>query len=324
VRALRFERYGPPDVLVVEDVPQPVPGKGEAAVRVHFAALNPLDAKLRAGALRYLPLFQGPPRGLGSDFAGEIVAVGGGPTARHVGERVLGWALPFARNGALAEVIVVPYARLLPVPPGVDMSVAATLPVAGGTALQALEDDVHVAAGQRVLLTGAAGGVGHCALQIAKRHGAHVVAVCSASNVEFVRSLGADEVVDYTAADVTQRDDRFDIVFDAACAASFTRARRLLTDDGVYLNTGGTARALAGTIGAAVLARATSRQRAIPVALRSRPELWARLVALVQDGALRVHIERVIGLDEVADAQRAMETGHGRGKIVVRIRPQSA
>src|SRR5437868_14691495 len=116
MRALRFERYGPPDVLAVQDVPQPAPGRGEAAVRVQCVALNPLDAKVRAGALRYLPVFQGPPRGLGCDFAGEIVAVGGGATQRHAGERVFGSLLPFARDGALADVLLVRSERLLPVP----------------------------------------------------------------------------------------------------------------------------------------------------------------------------------------------------------------
>ncbi len=319
MRALRFDRYGAADVLHVDDVPEPVVRGAQAKVRVHAVALNPLDYKVRAGALRLFPGFHGPPRGLGSDFAGEIVAIGGGATQRHVGERVFGSLLPFAREGALADFIVVPYERMLPLPAGVDFASAASLPIAGGTALQALADDASLAAGQRVLITGAAGGVGHFAVQVAKHLGAEVVAVCSAGNVDFVRSLGADEVVDYAQADFTRRDDRFDVVFDAAGAASFAGARRLLTDAGVYVNTGGTAKGLVTTIAASVLTAVASKQRAIAFVLRNRPALWARLLDLLQAGALRPHVERVVALDEVAAAQQAMETGHGRGKVVVHL-----
>src|SRR5262249_9153847 len=151
--------------------------------------------KVRAGDLRFVPIFKDPPRGLGSDFAGDIVGIGGGATERHIGERVFGSLLPFARDGALAEYIAVDYRRMLPIPSrGIDYGEAAALLLAGGTAMQALMDQARVVAGQRVLITGAAGGVGHFAVQIAKHAGAYVVATCSAGNVEFVRTLGADEV----------------------------------------------------------------------------------------------------------------------------------
>ena len=319
MRALRFDRYGPPDVLRVQEMREPAPDAGEAKVRVHAVALNPLDWKVRAGDLRLIPVFRGPPRGLGCDFAGVVTAVGGGTTARHVGERVFGSLLPFGRDGALAEAIVARYDRLLPIPDALDDALAATLPVAGGTALQALVDQARVAAGQRVLITGAAGGVGHFAVQIAKARGAYVVGVCGASNASFVRALGADEVIVYDSEDFTRRADRFDVVFDAAGASSFGKARRVLTDRGSYLNTGGDASAIVDTVASAVLARMTSRQRAIPIALKNGPPIWQRVLDLVGAGIVKPHVERMIGLDEVADAQRAMETGHGRGKIVVRL-----
>lgn len=319
MRALRFDRYGPPEVLRIEDLPEPVPSVGEAKVKVNAVGLNPLDWKVRAGHLRYLPICKGPPRGLGCDFAGVIVGIGGGATERHVGERVIGSLRPFARDGALAEFIVVPYECVLPIPDGIDDAQAAALPIAGGTALQALADEAQVAAGQRVLITGAAGGVGHCAVQIAKYLGAHVVGVCSAGNTDFVRGLGADEVIDYALADFTQRDDRFDVVLDAAGASSFAAARRVLTEAGCYINTGGTAGAVVSTAVGSAIARFTSRQRAIPIMLRGAPQMWKRLLQLVQSGALRAHVERTITLDDVAAAQRDMETGHGRGKIVVRV-----
>ncbi len=319
MRALRFDRYGPPDVLHVQEVPDPVPGAGDAVVRVHAVGLNPLDWKVRAGHLRFLPTFRGPPRGLGCDFAGEIVAVGGGPAERHVGEYVFGSLLPFARDGALADYLLVPFDRVLPIPAELDAIQAASLPVSAGTALQALTDEASTTAGQRVLITGAAGGVGHFAVQIAKHLGAYVVGVCSAANVDFVRQLGADEVIDYAREDFTARSDRFDVVFDAACASRFHVAQRILTEQGVYINTGGDAAAVLATLGSALFARATSRRRAVPIVLRNRRETWARLVQLVRIGALRPHVARIVGLEQVAEAQRAMESGHGRGKVVVRI-----
>jgi NADPH:quinone reductase-like Zn-dependent oxidoreductase len=319
MRALRYDRYGPPDVLHVAEMAEPVPGGGEAKVRVRAASLNPLDWKIRAGHLRFVPLFRGPPRGAGADFAGEIVGIGGGASARHVGERVFGSIVPFPREGALAEFVVVPAVRLVPIPASLSFEQAAALPVAGGTALQALVDHARVAAGQRVLVTGAAGGVGHFAVQIAKHLGAHVTGVCSGANADFVKRLGADEVIDYEREDYTRGDGRYDAVFDAAAASSFAAARQVLAEDGCYLNTGGDAVAMVSTMAAALFARLASRQRAVAITLDNSPKTWERLAALADARVLRPHIERTIALEEVADAMRAMETGHGRGKVVVRL-----
>ncbi len=317
MRALRFDRFGPPDVLGIAEVREPVPAAGEVKVRVHAASLNPLDWKIRAGHLRLLPIGQ-PPRGLGCDFAGTIVGTGGGAMERHVRERVFGSISAFARDGAFAEFVVVRADQIAPIPRRLGFDAAATLPIAGGTALQALADAAHVAAGQRVLVTGAAGGVGHFAVQIAKHLGAHVVGVCSAANQAFVRALGAVEAVDYARDDFTRRGDRFDVVFDAACASSFLAARPVLAEAGIYINTGADVGAVAQTVASAVLARVTSRQRAIVLTVRPGAALRP-LAELVAAGAIRPHIERTIALEEVAEAQRAMETGHGRGKIVIRI-----
>jgi NADPH:quinone reductase-like Zn-dependent oxidoreductase len=319
MRALRYRRYGSPDVLAIEELPEPVPRAGHAKVRVHAVGLNPVDWKILAGHLRLIPLIPSPPRGGGLDFAGEIVAVGGGATERYVGERVFGSLTPFVRDGACREFISFAYDRMLPIPAEIDELQAAALPIAGGTALQALTDEAHLARGQRVLITGAAGGVGHYAVQIAKHLGAYVVGVCSTRNVEFVRSLGADEAIDYATQNFVQREDRFDVVFDAASASSFAAARRILTDSGVYISTGGDTASVLKTAAGAVLARIASRQRAIVFSVRNGPPIWRRLIDLVRQGVLRAHVERTIAMGEVADAFRTMETGHGRGKIVVRL-----
>jgi NADPH:quinone reductase-like Zn-dependent oxidoreductase len=319
LRALRYDRYGPPEVLRVADVAEPVPAVGEVKIRVRAASLNPIDWKIRAGHLRFVPMFRMPPRGIGCDFAGEIVAVGGGAISLHVGERVFGSLPPFPRDGALAEYVVAAAGRIASIPDNVSDEVAAALPIAGGTALQALRDEAQLALGQRVLITGAAGGVGHFAVQIAKHVGAHIVGVCSAGNVEFVRGLGADEGVDYARDDFTRRDDRFDVVFDAAGASSFIAARRVLTETGCYLNTGGNAAAAVGTVMGAVFARLTSHQRAIAIMLKTGTALFERVAALAQRGVLHAHVERTIGMEGVANAMATMETGHGRGKIIVRL-----
>src|SRR5438477_613861 len=302
MRAVRYDHYGPADVLHVADIPEPQPGPGEVKLRVRAASLNPLDGKARAGHLRWLPMFRGPPRGTGCDVAGEIVAIGSGAAPRHMGERVFGSISPMVRDGAFAEYAVLPAASLCPIPDGVDFEQAAALPLAGGMALQALADHAHLAAGKRVLITGAAGGVGHFAVQVAKHLGAHVIGVCSAANAEFVRSLGADEVVDYGRDDFTQRADRFNVVFDAACASSFAAARRVLTETGCYINAAGSAGAAIDTAASAVIARFTSRQRAIVFSMVPGRATWQRLVSLVADGGLRPHVERRVALEEVAAA----------------------
>ena len=232
---------------------------------------------------------------------------------------MFGSLLPFASDGALADFLVAGVDRLAAMPDGLDYLQAAALPMAGGTALPAISDEARLGAGQRILITGAAGGVGHFAVQIAKHVGAHVVAVCGGANADFVHGLGADEVVDYARDDFTRRDDRFDVVFDAASASSFKAARNVLTHDGCYVSTGGNEAAVAATALGALLARINSRQRAIPLVLAGNSARWERLAALAQRGALHAHLERTITLQDVAEAQRAMETGHGRGKIVVRL-----
>jgi NADPH:quinone reductase-like Zn-dependent oxidoreductase len=303
----------------VADVTEPAPAVGEVKIRVRAASLNPIDWKIRAGHLRFVPGLRMPPRGIGCDFAGEIVGVGGGAISHHVGERVFGSLPSFPREGALAEYVVAAADRIASIPDNVSHEVAAALPIAGGTALQALRDEARLASGQRVLIVGAAGGVGHFAVQIAKQVGAHVVGVCSAGNVEFVRGLGADEVVDYARDDFTRRDDRFDVVFDAAGASSFIAARRVLSETGCYLSTGGDAAAAVGTAMGAVFARLTSHQRAIVIRVKANAALLERIAALARQGALHAHVERTIGMEEVANAMAAMETGHGRGKVVVRL-----
>jgi NADPH:quinone reductase-like Zn-dependent oxidoreductase len=315
MRAVRYDRYGPPDVLHVADIPLRAPAAGEVSVRIHAASLNPLDWKIRAGHLRRLPMFSPPPRTVGVDLAGDIVATGGGPGPRHVGERVFGSLPAFGRDGSCAEFAIIAARRLAPIPQNASYEACAALPVSAGTAVQAFVDDAPLSAGQRVLINGAAGGVGHFAVQVAKHLGAHVVATCSATNVEFVRSLGADDVLDYSTADIAAAGP-FDVIFDVADTLSWQRAAALLGRGGRYVSTAGTAKSAIGTV-VAGLAAPFSGKQAHALILKDGGASCARLGEWLERGALHAHIASRVPLDGVAEAQRRMESGHAAGKTLV-------
>ena len=316
MRALQYSRYGPPDVLEVVEIDEPVPFAGEVKVRVHAAGLNPVDGKIRAGHLRFLPIADRPPRGCGLDFAGEVVGSGGAVANVFPGMRVFGSLSPFRRAGAFAEFVCVLPARIAPMPATLGYAEAAALPIAAGTAAQALVDHARVAPGQRVLVNGAAGGVGHFAVQLAHHLGAHVTGTCGPDNVAFVRSLGADVVIDYTASDFTTGTEPFDAIFDATGQSSWRRCRAVLAPRGVYVNTSPDARAVVTTLADRVAAGLV-RQRVVGLVLHGGAEAWRRLARLVDERAMAPHIRATVGLADVAEAQRRMDTGHGRGKVVV-------
>jgi NADPH:quinone reductase-like Zn-dependent oxidoreductase len=317
MRAIRYRRFGPPEVLEVVDIDPPEPAAGEIKVRVAAASLNPLDWKIRDGHLRIVPVLARPPRGTGTDFAGEIVAIGGGPGPRHAGERVFGSLSPFGRQGSCAEFVTVPAHHAVAMPPSLTFEQAATLPIAGGTAVQALVDDARLIPGQRVLITGGAGGVGHFAVRYAKHLGAHVTATCGSANVEFLSGLGADRVIDYTRTDVLACGETFDVIFDAVNAFDWRRARRLLVPGGLYLGTAGSTSAAITTGVGAFVSSIAGGIRVRNLMLRANDASLQRLAALAAAGVLQPHVERRVGLEEVAEAQRAMQRGHGRGKFVV-------
>lgn len=315
MRAVRYDRYGPPDVLHVADIELRAPRAGEVTVRIEAASLNPLDWKIRAGHMRLLPMFASPPRTTGVDLAGVIVATGGGPGPRHVGERVFGSLPAFGRDGSCAQFAVIAAHRLAAIPEGASNETCAALPISAGTAVQALVDEAPLAAGQRVLINGAAGGVGHFAVQVAKHLGAHVVASCSAKNVEFVRSLGADDVLDYASAGIASAGP-FDVIFDVADALGWQRASTMLVRGGTYVSTTASAASAASTMVARVAAP-LSGKRARALVLNDGGASCARLAQWVARGILRPHVANRVTLDGVADAQRRMEAGHAAGKTLV-------
>ncbi len=308
MRAAAYDRFGPPEVLEVREVPEPPARPGVSRVRVHAAALNPKDVLLRKGRMRWVA--RAPfPRIPGYDVAGELLDPAPGLPA---GTPVFGMIQSNA-GGACAEVAALRHDELGRKPDGLDMVEAASLPLAGLTALQALRDELAVEPGQTVLLNGASGGVGTLAVQIAKALGTRVIAVCSGRNAELVTGLGADRVVDYTAR--RAEDERgLDAVFDIFGSLPWARAKGMLRPGGRYCTTIPRPRSAARG-----LLRRAGLHRAALVLVRSRRADLEQLAAWVDAGLLRPVVDRVLPLEESREAHAYVETRRARGKVVVTI-----
>jgi NADPH:quinone reductase-like Zn-dependent oxidoreductase len=318
MRAAVIDGYGGAEKLEVREVPEPgAPGTGQVRVRVRAASLNPLDWKVRNGSLRFV-LPKKFPLILGFDVAGEVEAVGPEVTRFEPGDPVFGQALQ-RHAGGHAEAVLMQESALAHKPESLSFEEAAALPMAGLTALQALRDKGEVATGERVLINGAAGGVGHFAVMIARVVGARVTAVASGRNQDFVRQLGAERAIDYQEEDFTADEETYEVIFDAVGTSSYRDCEYILADKGVYVST------LAGP--AAILAIAGTRLRGLfgegrrAAAVMVRPDAadLELLAGWADRGRLRPHVERVFSLDEIRAAHEASESGHTRGKIVVRI-----
>jgi NADPH:quinone reductase-like Zn-dependent oxidoreductase len=323
MKAIVQEGYGSPDALKLREVETPAAGDDGVLVEVHAASVNALDWHLARGVPFFIPILEaiGAPkhRVRGVDLAGRVTAVGKNVTRFTPGDEVLGGA-----DGSFAEFTVTTEKRLASKPAGITFEQAATLNVAGLTALQGLRDRARVRAGQRVLVNGAGGGVGTFAVQIAKWLGAHVTAVTRAGSVDVVRSLGADEVIDHDAEDFTSRRDRWDVIFDIGGNRPFSRCRRVMEPDGILVAIGGPAGrwlAPAGRMLEAVLLwPLTRRRRVVPFVARSDPEGLALLAGLVERGTITPVIDRRFALSEAAEAVRRLAAGDRRGKIVINTR----
>jgi NADPH:quinone reductase-like Zn-dependent oxidoreductase len=318
MQAIVQRRYGGPEVLRLEDVPIPTPGAGEVLVAVRASAIYFGDWRVMRGSpfvIRFATGLRRPKQATpGLDLAGVIEAVGEGVDDLAVGDEVFGWTA-----GSLAEYALTPAANLVRKPAALSFAEAAAVPEAAMTALQGLRDQGRIRAGQRVLVIGASGGVGTFAVQIAKAFGATVTGVASTRNLELVRAIGADDVVDYTHADVTRLDERrYDVIFQAAGTHSPMALRRILAPDGTLVLSSGQGR-FAGIdrILAATLLRPFVRQRmAVFVTRENREDLLA-VRDLLESGAVRPVIDRTYHLPNASEALRYLEAGHARGKVVI-------
>jgi NADPH:quinone reductase-like Zn-dependent oxidoreductase len=322
VQAITYLQYGPPDVLELETVELPALGDDEVLVRVRAASVNPRDWHFLRG-VPYVARLSGlrlPAHGvLGSDLAGDVEAVGGNVTRYRPGDEVYANVL----EGAFAEHSAVPAAFLAPKPANLSFEQAAAVPLAALTALQGLRDHGRVQAGQRVLIIGASGGVGTFAVQLAKEYGAEVTGVCSTRNLELVRSLGADQVIDYTREDFTLGDRRWDLVFQLGGTRSPWDLRRILSAGGTLLMSSGESPGrwlgpFGRVIQAVVLSRFVS-QRLGPFEAKPSPEDLQTLTELIEAGRLTPVIDRTYPLPEVPEAIRYLETVRARGKVVITV-----
>jgi NADPH:quinone reductase-like Zn-dependent oxidoreductase len=317
MKAIVIDGYGGSDRLQVAERPDPKPGAGEMLVRVRAAGVNPVDWKIRRGDLKmvlrinfpYIP---------GGDVAGEVVENGPGASKFQPGEQVVGF-VEMLQGGGYAELAVVKESAAALMSPALSFVEAASLPIAGVTALQSLRDLGGLRKGGTALVHGGAGGVGHFAVQIAKALGATTAATCGPANIHFVRALGADLVIDYTKDDFTRRQERFDVVCDAVAKSSFGACRHLLNPGGVYVTTlpgpsvlfWGAAQAAASLFGKPKRARFTM--------VRPDGSDLALLAQFAAEGRLRPTVSQTFPLDQAQAAHETSQQGHARGKIVLAV-----
>lgn len=321
MKAIVFDRYGGPEVFRYAEVEKPVAGPGEVLVRNHVTVATPPDVAFRSAKPFIVRMFTGWFRPktpiMGGSFAGVVEAVGPGVTRFAPGERVFG--APATEFGTYAEFVsALADGSVARTPDGTSDEDACALSEGFLTAMPFIRDEARLQPGQSILINGASGSVGTVAVQIARHIGAHVTAVCSTRNGELVRSLGADEVIDYTREDFTQRTGAWDVVFDAVGKSSFTRARGALKPGGVYMTTVPGF----GIVWHMLTQARPEGKRALLATTGLRPvadkradlELMAEMAAA---GVLRAVIDRRYPLSEMADAHRYVETGRKRGSVIV-------
>lgn len=315
MKAVVYDRYGPADVLRVEDVPVPVPGAGEVRVKVAATSVNRSDWECLRGSPAYARVggLRSPMRRtLGSDIAGVVDGVGQGVTRFRAGDQVYGDNLQ--RKGGFAEYVIAPQSALAHKPAKLTFIEASTLPQAGAIALQGTAKVVH---GSRVLINGAGGGSGCFAIQLAKRLGAHVTGVDNAAKQDFMRSVGADHVIDYHQEDFTQTTTPYDLILDLVAHRSVFAYRRALAPSGTYRCVGGTTRTLLRvlTLGS-VTGRLTGRSVGV-LAVDQGPAHFEPLAELCVTGDVNIHVDRTFALHEAPAALAYVGEGRALGKVVV-------
>ena len=324
MKAIAYREYGSADVLELKDVRIPEVEGARVLLRVRAASANPYDWHFMRGVPYIARLMATGVRKpkytlLGSDVAGEVEAVGDAVTRFKPGDEVFG----FVGSGGFAEYVSAPENLLALKPGNLSFAQAATVPLAAVTALQGLRDAGEIRSGQKVLIVGASGGVGTFAVQIARWYGAEVTGVCSTRNLEMVRSIGADHVIDYTREDFTRSGQRYDLIFQLAGTASPAACRRALTPKGrLVLSSGDSPGRIIGPVGRIIKALLLSPfvgQKLLPFEAKPSNDDLQFLRELIEAGKVTPVIDRTYPLNESADAIRYLETGHARGKVVISV-----
>lgn len=326
MQAIVYHRYGGPEVLRLETIDKLLPLDTQILVQVRAAAANPLDWHYIRGTPYLMRLDTGvrkphDPR-IGADFAGVVAAVGAKVTQFKPGDEVFG-----VGNGSFGEYLLAYERRIALKPAGLSFEQAAAIPIAAITALQALRDTGRLAAGQKVLINGASGGVGTFAVQIADELGAEVTGVCSTRNIEMVRALGADHVIDYKKEDFTQGEARYDLIVDNVGIHPLSDMRQVLKPHGILVLVGGGGPDAGNWIGplsrplkALVMSPFVDQEMSMMLADVTREDLtW--LAGLVESGRIKPVIDRSYSLAEVPEAIRYLEDGHARGKVIINVAP---
>jgi NADPH:quinone reductase-like Zn-dependent oxidoreductase len=337
MKAAVYTRYGAPDVVRIVDVEMPIPRDNEVLIKVRAASVNPLDGGLMKGKPYSGRILTGlrKPKDMrpGRDVAGQVEAVGRNVTQFKPADAVFGVCVSDPQDsgvgvwihchGAFAEYACASESALVTKPENVTFEQAASAPIAAFTALQGLCDKGHIQPGQKVLINGAAGGVGTFAVQIAKSFGAEVTGVCSTRNVDMVRSIGADHVIDYTQEDFTKSGQRHDLFFDCFASHSLSACRRVLNPKGIYIGVGGPqSRWMIGLLVRPLKALVLSpflSQKLVTVLARPNKEDLATMRELMATGKVKPVIDKCYSLVEVPEAIRYLAKGHARGKVVITL-----
>lgn len=304
--------------MKVEEVENPLVSNGQVLIRVHHSSVNPVDWKIRNGSLRFLSGSRFPMR-LGFDVAGEVVETGPSVTRLRKGDRVFGM-LNYRQRGAYAEYVSTDERNVALIPEPLGFQEAAAIPLAGLTAYQALRYKGKIKKGENVLVKGASGGVGSFAVQIAKAEGAVVTGVCRTDNIELVKSLGADRAIDYRKEDFAQLPDKYDILFDVVGKRTFFGIRKRLALSGRYITTlPDKPSDILSFFLVPFLSLFGYGKKSAFISVKPSASDLDSLALLIKKGGLRPLIDRVYSLREITEAHAYSETGHARGKIVIKI-----
>lgn len=314
MKAVIFERFGPPPVLQYRVVGEPIFNDNQLLIQVKACSVNPVDYKIRRGELKMISGKKFP-KASGSDFSGVVVEVGKSVKRFQPGDEVYG-SVSALRGGAYAEMVVADEELVSIKPDGISYIEAACLPIAALTALKSLKDLGGIKQGHHVLINGCTGGVGSMATQIAKKYfGAKVTGVCRTRNVDLARELGADDVIDYRKDDLRSSNGSFDIFFDVASATSYPGAKKFLKSKGTYIFT---LPGLQSMLFWPILSFFSSRKSKV-ILLKKHREDWELLNEIVKQGCLKVIVDKVFPIEEIEAAHEYAESGKVRGKIAIQV-----
>lgn len=311
MKAAQINKYGEPEVLEINDIPEPTPGKGYILIKNHAASINPFDVKLQAGMFqKFIPLQF--PATLGGDFAGVVTKVGEDVSEYAVGDEVYGQAIILAGgSGTFAEFVNAKTGNISRKPENINFEEAGAMPLVGSSAIQAIEEHIKLQSGQRVLIHGGAGGIGSIAIQVAKALGAYVATTAGTQDIEYVKQLGADEVIDFKTQKFEELLKDFDAVYDTVGGETTEKSFTVLKKGGVIVSMLGQPNPeLSRKYGVTAIGQNTQTTTA----------RLQRLTQLVESGAIKPQIAKVFPLEKIKEAFTYQEQSHPRGKVVIEVK----